>query len=350
MRPRLVCILLLVSMTASRGLGQITAHGYDVSGTIAPTLSETTGTQTQTIAGGSTLLSAVKSRSYCDPSMHQFGLAANASDTATTKVGASTINLGNNDVRFDFTSGIWGRVDDHGKPYTKNYLGVNADFFGNNSLGLGLQQTYTVEYQFYLSKCSETSKDDPKNDPRIFASVGVGAGFMSQRLYKTADSLNTAVLPLSAQFSYLSGVRPGIPPKAIWYALLGYMPTLNNTNAYQLSGVAGVQLPTKYRWLTVNISESELYMNNAPAGFRKNYQNGSVALIFTFPKNPEKVPSPATPKTKISRGACYGGDKLARLYCYDDVTKDACAPPNLFRAGGRCTSSGAIPAEELKDQ
>jgi hypothetical protein len=340
MRPRLFCILFLIFMTAPRGLGQSTDDGYKLSGTLAPTLSETTGTQTQTIAGGSTLLSAIRSRSYCDPAMHQFGLAANASDTATTKVGASTINLDNNDVKLDFTSGIAGREDPDDKPnrYTKHYLGVNADLFGNNSLGIGLQQTYAVEYQFYPAKCTSTTK----KDPRTFVSLGLGAGFMTQRLYKTTDRLNTAVLPLSAQFSYLSGVHTGVPPKAIWYALLGYMPALTNTSAYQLNGIVGVQLPTKYRWLTVNITESELYMNNAPAGFRKNYQNGSVALIFNFPPNPAKVPNPAVPES--DKGACYGGDKLARLYCFDEVTIEACAPPNMFRRGGQCSSSGANPA------
>jgi hypothetical protein len=75
--------------------------------------------------------------------------------------------------------------------------------------------------------------------------LGVGAGFMHQRLYKTTDTLNTAVLPLSAQFSYLSGEHSGVPSKMIWYALLGYMPALTETHAYQLSGIAGVLIPTK---------------------------------------------------------------------------------------------------------
>jgi hypothetical protein len=273
--------------------------------------------------------------------MHQFGLAANASDTSTTKVGASTINLDNNDVKLDATTGIAGREDpeDKSKRSTNSYLGVNVDFFGNTSLGIGLQQTYAVEYQFYLRKCVNAADN---RDHRFFASLGVGAGFMHQRLYKTTDTLNTAVLPLSAQFSYLSGEHSGVPPKMIWYALLGYMPALTETHAYQLSGIAGVLIPTKYRWLNVNITESDLYMNNAPTGFRRNYQNGSVALTFTFPPNPAKVPNPAVPES--DKGACYGGDKLARLYCYDEVTIDACAPPNMFRREQHCSTSGVTPA------
>jgi hypothetical protein len=309
---------------------------YNFFAVIAPTLSETTGTQTQTVAGGNTLLTTVKSNSYCDGGLRQFGLAANASDTSTTKINAPTISLDNNEVRLDATTGIFGKnVDDRNKSLgssTSNYLGVNADFFGNNSLGIGLQQTYAIEFQHYLRRCSENV-----GDHRTFVSVGIGAGFMNQRLYQTASTANIAVLPLSAQFSYLVG-KPKTPPKLIFYALAGYLPGLNNTHAYQLSGIAGLQIPTKYPWLTVNLTESELYMNNAPTAFRKNYQNGSVALVFTIPGNPPKQPNPA--ETEEHKGACYGGDKLARLYCFDDVTYDACPPPNMFRQNQKCSASG----------
>jgi hypothetical protein len=80
--------------------------GFNFSSILAPTLSWTAGTLTQTIAGGSAVLSAVRSNSYCDPDMRQFGIAANASDTATAKIGAQTINLDNNDVTVDASTAL----------------------------------------------------------------------------------------------------------------------------------------------------------------------------------------------------------------------------------------------------
>jgi hypothetical protein len=80
-------------------------------------------------------------------------------------------------------------------------------------------------------------------------------------------------------------------------------------------------------------------MNNAPTGFKRNYQNGTVSALITFPAPPAKQSNPLVPASTL--GACYGGDKLARLYCYDEVTADACAPPSMFRASQRCTSSAS---------
>lgn len=317
--------------------------GFDIGGTLAPTLSWTTGTQTQTIAGGSALISAVRSTAYCDNHALQFGLAANASDTSTTKTTGPTINLDNNDVRADVTSGIWAFDAAH------SHFGGNVDFFGNNSLGLGLQQTYTAEYQYHFDDCGKGAPSAiSQNDRRWFAALGIGAGFMSQRLYATQNKLNTAVLPISAQFSYLSKNGKGIPPKLLWFGSLEYLPVLNVPRAYQLSAIAALQIPTQYRWLTVTLTESDLYMNNAPSGFKRNYQNGSVALAFTFPKPPKKIENPALPPSDT--GACYSPDKLSRLYCYDEVTADACAPPNLFRRKQVCSSASGVNLLKTQEQ
>jgi hypothetical protein len=81
---------------------------YKFSGVVAPTLSYTTGTQTQTISGGMMALSAVRSAGFCDVGLRQFGLNASASDTSTTKLKASTINVDNNDVKLNFSTGIFG--------------------------------------------------------------------------------------------------------------------------------------------------------------------------------------------------------------------------------------------------
>jgi hypothetical protein len=315
---------------------------YKLTGLVAPTLAWTAGTQTQTISGGSMLLSSLRSRSYCDADMVELGIAASASDTGTTKVGASTVNVDNNDVKFNATKGVFGGPDaiNPKKMITRSYLGVDADFMDNNSLGIGLQQTYALEYQFNFRRCTGDPWDpkDPKRKQpprRIFASLGIGAGFMNQRLYATSNKLNASVLPLSAQFSYLSGLEPGKPPRFIWYALFGYLPVLTDLHAYQVSTTAGVQIPTRIPWLTLSLTETDLYMNNAPTKFLRNYQNGSISLSFSFPVS----------KTKpVDVGACYAADKLARLYCYDDVTIDSCSPPNTFRPLHHCATPGTNPA------
>jgi hypothetical protein len=303
---------------------------------LAPNIGWTTGTQQQTVLGGSALLSAVRSQSYCDPHLQQFGMVATASDSTTTKLGGRPTYLDSNDVRFDATRGVFGNQT------TKNYFGAAADFFENNSLGVGLQEVYAAKYQYYFTRCPDVK---PAKEPphRWFASVGIGAGYMRQRLYATPNNLNVAVLPLTAQVSFLQGggkKKPGTPPKEaktqppalLWYFLAGYMPALTDSHAYQLSAIAGVQIPTRIPNLKINFSDSDLYMENAPTGHRRNYQNGTVSLVFSIASK-RSAPDQDT-------GACYGGDKLQRLYCYDDVTADACSPPNLFRRGGHCSSPG----------
>jgi hypothetical protein len=190
-----------------------------------------------------------------------------------------------------------------------------------------------------LRKCTDSRAN---LNPKVFASVGIGAGFMDQRLYATADTLRAAVLPVSAQVSFVEGQKTGIPPKFIVYMLAGYMPVLSDLHAYQVSATAGLQIPTRIPWLTVNLTETDLYMNNAPSGFKRNYQNGSLALTFSFPAPPPKQSNPLLPASVA--GACYGGDKLARLYCYDKVTADACTPPNIFRVKEVCASVGSNPS------
>jgi hypothetical protein len=346
-----IAMLLLVSTSFAQNNGATTqaavpkaadADSFAKALTLAPNIGWTTGTQQQTVLGGSALLSAVRSQSYCDPNLLQLGVVATASDSTTTKLGGNPTYLDSNDVRFDLTRGVFGNQT------TKSYLGAAVDFFENNSLGVGLQQIYGAKYQYYFTRCPDVK---PAKEPphRWFASVGIGAGYMRQRLYVTANNLNVAVLPLTAQVSFLQYVskKPPVPappgskkqpPALLWYFLAGYMPALTDSHAYQLSATAGVQIPTRIPNLKINFSDSDLYMENAPPGHRRNYQNGSVSLVFSIGSKSTSDPD--------QLGACYGGDKLQRLYCYDEVTSDACSPPNLFRPGGRCSS----PAPSLTTQ
>jgi hypothetical protein len=324
---------------------------------LAPNIGWTTGTQQQTVLGGSALLSTVRSATYCDPRLMQFGMVALASDSTTTKLGGTPTYLDSNDVRFDATFGVFG------KDTTKSYLGAGADFFENNSLGVGLQEIYAGKYQYYFRKCpNPKQKPDPTlaqvPPQRWFGSVGIGAGFMRQRLYATPNDLNAAVLPLTAQVSFLQYIakNPPVPapaggkkadvgkrqpPALVWYFIAGYMPTLTDSHAYQLSAIAGVQIPTRIPRLKISFSDSDLYMENTPTGHRRNYQNGTVSLVFS-------ISSKVSDADADKPGACYGGDKLQRLYCYDYVTSDACAPPNLFRRNAVCSSPTLAVKETAK--
>jgi hypothetical protein len=331
---------------------------YETAATIQPSFSWTTGTQNQTIYGGSALLSSARSGSFCDPEMRQFGIAASASDTKTAKSavagGGAPTYIYSNDVRLYALRGLDGdkqkdgsssqrKQPDNSLPWTPHFVAVDGDLFENNSLGIGLQSTLAIQYQYDLGcKLNRAKADAPT---RFFASFGLGAGYMNQRLYKTVGRVNGAVLPLSAQFSYLIGgdePKPGEkkgPPKLIWSASLGFVPVLNQTDAYQVSGIMSIQIPTQIHWLTISLSDSDLYANNAPVGHKRNYNNGSISLVFSFP------PKPKTPPKET--GACYGGDKLQRIYCYEGVTIDACTGTNIFRENQRCSSAGIV---TLKNQ
>ncbi len=341
----LVCLLLTVAAWP---------QSLSTAATIAPSLSWTTGTQKQMILGGSALLSVVHAESYCDPHALQFGIAADASNTSTQKLGGTPVLLDNNDLNANVMRGVFGarkKADGAESTDTHHYLGVDSDLFINNSLGIGLQQIYAAEYQYYFAKCNEgdavnrkkRTAVDPKKltNERLFASAGFGAGFMDQRLYSTPNTVQEAVLPISAQVSYLMGKETGKPPKLIWYGIVKFLPVPANMHAYQLSILGSLQIPTPYRWLTLSLNENDLYMNNAPTGHKRNYQNGTVSFVFSYPRKQPKQsgskPSP-DPNAPVSvTGACFGGDKLARLYCYDDVTIDECSAPNMFRSDMRCS-------------
>jgi len=323
---------------------------------VAPSFSWASGTQNQTIYGGSALISATKSASFCDPGMQQFGLAASASDTKTAKSalagGGTPSYIFNNDVKLDAMTGLDKRKKPSGGsgPWTSHFVAADADFFENTSLGIGLQKTFAAQYQYDLG--CKLNRANPDAAKRFFASLGIGLGYMNQRLYKTVPTVNGAVLPLSAQLTYLiggekkethnneekpKGDEKRAAPKLIWSMALGYVPVLNDNRAYQLSGIMSVQIPTQIRWLAITLADTDLYARNAPVGHKRNYNNGTISLVFSVPsKNPKKPPK--------ETGACYGSDKLQRIYCYEGVPVEACTGTNIFIEKGHCSAAGNVPA------
>ena len=307
---------------------------------VSPSVALIDGTKKQQLYTGTALLSEVKSGFYCDARTRQIGVLGTASDSRTKSETTPATVLVSDEASVDFLGGTFGHEHyDEANPknkdalLTQNFLALDADYFVNNSLGIGLQQEYTIEYQRYLRSCK------PRIAPHyFFSSVGAGVGYANQRLYKTSSHTQSAIIPLSGQFSYIwpNGKRA---PKAILSAQIGYTPFLSDLSAYQIYENASLQLPTQWRHLTVSLTQMDLYVNNAPTGFKRNYQSGGIQFTLSNA-------TPPPPSTSVLSGACYTADHASHLYCYDAIGQSACVPPSVFRANAHCSSPGGLTQEE----
>lgn len=310
---------------------------------IAPLVSWITTTQNQTNLGGSVLTSWVDTRGYCDKKTSQIGIVGAASDSNTSSPGSPSTLVVSNDVRADWL-GLGSLLSkDKDDPETghygttQNYFSAYADAFINNSLGIGLQQEYVFSYERYLRKCSSVESVTPalkeETPRRFFPSVTVGLGYVDQRLYKTTARMNSAAVPISAQLTYIYR-NSGHPPNTFISVQTGYTPMPNDMHAYQAFVNGTWSVPSPWKNITLTVGELDVYMNNAPTGFKRNYQSGSAQLSFAWSystKNRLKTSSQNFP------GACYTADTLNHLYCYDQVAASECSPPSIFRPDARCS-------------
>jgi hypothetical protein len=307
---------------------------------VSPSVALISGTKKQQLYTGSAILSDVRSAFYCDARTRQIGVLGSASDSRTKSETTPATVLVSDEAGVDFLSGMPGhqKYDDTNPKnkdamLTQNFLALSADYFLNNSLGIGLQQEYTLEYQRYLRSCK------PGTTPhRFFSSVGVGIGYANQRLYKTPSTVQSVITPLSGQFSYIwpNGKRA---PKAILSAQIGFTPFPSDLGAYQIYENASLQLPTQWRHLTISLTQMDLYVNNAPTGFKRNYQSGGIQFTISNA-------TPPPPTAGAVSGACYTADRASHLYCYDAFSQSACVPPSVFRASAHCSAPGGIGLEE----
>jgi hypothetical protein len=298
------------------------------SGTIAPSLAWITGTQTQTTLGGNAILGLLHAKQPCDSSAWQLGVEALASNTTTRKLGGSPTHLDSDDGRISGLRAILGDGTT-----TKDYVGGTADYFVNNSLGIGLQQTYSAAYQHYLTECA-----DGKNlkDIRQNLSVAAGAGFVIERFYKTSASVTSAVTPVSAQYSWSWWHKSDqdrsltTPQLRLMFSFqAAWMPLLSNTHDYQLYERSSVSLPTPNSHIQFTFDHLDYYVNNAPPSFKRNYQNVSLGIKIILNK-PDKNALP----TDV--GACWSGDQIKRLSCIENVARSQCTGTSNFRAGELC--------------
>jgi hypothetical protein len=341
-------ILILLTLMAADALAQkATNPDATTLFTVAPAISLVSGTKQQQTYTGNAILSHVNSHAYCDVDTTQLGVLASASDSITKSGTSPAIAVVSDDFGGDFLHGILaGRktaTDANGQPtktrLTQNFASLTSHFFINNSLGVGLQQSYVAEYQRYLRPCQKelvaTVGKRAVAPVRFFSSVGIGAGYTDQRLYATTPHTRSTILPLSAQFTYLwPSSDEKNPPKGILSAQIGYTPFLNDLHAYQISEAASFQIPTGWTNVSLTLQQTDLYMNNAPHGFKRNYQTEGILITFTIPK------SKPSQSADVDKGACYTADKSSHLYCYNAETKNACLAPSIFRPRATCSTSG----------
>jgi hypothetical protein len=202
-------------------------------------------------------------------------------------------------------------------------------------LGIGAQESVTPGFQRSLRPCQPEKKpakgtNVPAAD-RFFPSVGINFGIVDQRLYFTSAKVYSAILPLSTQATYVfGGDGDKSPPRAILSGQVQYTPLLNALHAYQLYENATLLFPTAWKAVTISISQSDYYVNNAPRPDKRNYQSETIQLNFSFSTAPPQTPKPSGP------GACYTADKSTHLYCYNTSNLNACPAPSIFRDGGHC--------------
>ncbi|WP_158790784.1 hypothetical protein [Granulicella sp. L60] len=309
--------------------------------------SYTSGTKQAQTYTGSALISHVNSDNFCDPRTLQFGVDATAADSISKSdpvggVPTTVPVIADNaaaDVMWGFGGGAPAGPAVIGPPVkrTDNFLSASANYYINNSLGVGLEQMYVGTYQRYITHCNSQRANT------FFASASVGLGYADQRLYDTVNHTRSAVFPIAAQATWFKKPRDGNnpnpksgtvqPPPVIVSAQVGYTPFLNELHDYQIHEEANVVFPTEFSHLTVVLQQSDTYLNNAPATFRRNYQTYGIQLSFTFGTTPAQAAPPAP-------GACYTADKSSHMFCYAAQTQSACVAPAIFRQGGSCSQSG----------
>ena len=324
-------------------------------GMVAPSLSWITGTQTQTMLGGSAAVALLQGKKekaedkekdetndkenkkkqplteqYCDPRW-QVGAEAFASNTTTQKLTGSPTYVDSDSGRVNGLIAVGG--------LKKDYLEAGADFYLNNSLGIGLMQTYAAGWQHYFLQCP-TSSDS--GGIRQSISISLDAGYTNERLYKTVPTVTSAVTPVSAQYqwAWFKASKPAEAAKgapALAFSVqAGWTPLLSNSSAYRLYERSSIKIPTAVRWIDITFDQLDYYLNNAPHGYKRNYQNISLGLRFNL--HPDSNPQPT------DLGACWSGDQIKRLSCIDDIARTQCAATSIFERGAHC--GGLAPATE----
>jgi hypothetical protein len=161
-----------------------------------------------------------------------------------------------------------------------------ADFFGNSSLGIGLQQSYGVGISrvLYSNECREKKPVIPAGH-QLTVSGDASVRYIHQRLYAPGGSEDLAGVRLNESLVYVllltdrSSVRKELfsIDQSLWVT-----PMLNDARAVQAGGSLGISFPLG-KSLSLSVTGEDDFFNNAPKAKRKNFVKSAVTVTYTFP-------------------------------------------------------------------
>lgn len=247
------------------------AHKTSVTVGISTTDSYVYGTQSQVNLGGDVLLTNNQTAHVCDPPSWAGSLHLSGSHVRSWKA-KSTANTTN------VYDGTLLEENAFSKKGPAAYYGI-ADLASNNSLGIGLQQSYGAGLStiVYTTEC----KTSAPPGYRLYVSVYGDVRYMHERLYAPAKPLNLAGIRMGEDINYIV-LGKDKKPKFSISETLWVIPTVNDIHAIQGFGALRFKVPITSS-LSIGLTEEDDFLNNAPAGKRKNYSKSSVNLSYTFP-------------------------------------------------------------------
>lgn len=180
-----------------------------------------------------------------------------------------------------------GTVSLNNKAFGRTDWYLVGDFFGNSSIGVGLQQGYGGGLSTLLY-----STDCPGGSPnyRLTVTGDVGLRYIWQRLYAPGIKANFAgVRPsLGISYSNLANGSSGVKTERFSTNLsLWVMPMVNEIQATQAGGAFQFTVPLNKR-LSIALVQEDDFVNNAPKLRRKNYLKTGATVTYTFPPPPAK--------------------------------------------------------------
>jgi hypothetical protein len=234
--------------------------------------SYTYGTQSQKVFSPTVFFHARQTKTVCSPPSWATTLQASGSHTRNWKTKSTATFTNIYDLSLKTTNSLNG--------VTPAAMFIVADFNSNNSLGLGLQQSYGLGFSdvLYPTKC-----DEQWPTHSFSASWNVDARYIHQRRYAPSSDLDLGGVRIGEDWSYLYAPGQGENQKERFSIAqtLWITPTFPDPSAVQAFGRLALKIPISST-LAFEVTEEANFMNNAPLGKRKFFSKSSTGLVYTF--------------------------------------------------------------------